>query len=102
MLMSVVVVFAVALDELGGKGVKIIVREKIHTSRDKKTVSAHLLELGVGDAGGHADLEHLARLQNTQALQLLHHVPGDRYLRDEKNKRVSHQSRRVHLSVLYD
>lgn len=36
----------------------------------------YLLELSVGDSGGHADLKHLARLQDTQALQLIHHVTG--------------------------
>lgn len=34
----------------------------------------YLLELGVGDSGGHTDLKHLARLQDTQALQLIHHI----------------------------
>lgn len=36
----------------------------------------HLLEFRVGDAGRHADLEDLARLQDAQALQLVHDISG--------------------------
>lgn len=37
---------------------------------------SHLLQLCVRDTSGHADLEHLARLQDPEALELVHHVPG--------------------------
>lgn len=38
-------------------------------------LASHLLELGVGNASGHSDLEHLTRLQDAEALKLVHDIP---------------------------
>lgn len=40
------------------------------------TYDTHLLQLRVGHPSWHSDLEHFARLQDAEALKLVHDVPG--------------------------
>lgn len=55
-----------------------IVFDAVHCcfeNRERCCLVSHLLQFGVSNASGHADLEHLTRLQDAKALKLVHNIP---------------------------